>query len=341
MQRRAFLEKLMAGLVLASVDRARGGESRAVGSLASTHHLGWWHRVAGIEGHDPERGAGVRIGIADTGVGLHPALAHIDAGCAFVHGTHYPATGLDVGTHGTSVAGIVGARPAMPAHYPGFAPGAQIFSARIHAEGHRGEPRLAEPSDAALAIDWLSRECQVDLINLSLASDVESAVLHQAIVRACDRGTLCICAAGNEGRSHVSYPARYPEAVAVGAAGFLEKHEVEGFPGNPAKLSPGGLYLCSESNHGVGLDCVGPGLDVFAPVPGRASHLSSFTKQRGTSIAGAAVCGILASLLSKHDDYRAMPRNRLRSERARSVLAKSCRDLELDRKYQGWGLPKL
>jgi subtilisin len=42
-----------------------------------------------------------------------------------------------------------------------------------------------------------------------------SMILHDTILDAGDRGTLCICAAGNYG-GPVRYPAAFAECVAVG-----------------------------------------------------------------------------------------------------------------------------
>ena len=53
---------------------------------------------------------------------------------------------------------------------------------------------------------------------MSLGSSQSSSILHDAIKSAVAQGTYrCSAAAGNDYRSAVSYPAAYPETVAVSA----------------------------------------------------------------------------------------------------------------------------
>ena len=98
--------------------------------------------------------------------------------------------------HGTHVCGTIGARPVDPAtQRSGIAPGATLFSAKVSP----GADTFANQGDIVLAIDALSRGHRVDLINLSLGASQPSEIEHDAIVDALQRGTLCICAAGNTG----------------------------------------------------------------------------------------------------------------------------------------------
>lgn len=64
------------------------------------------------------------------------------------------------------------------------------------------------------AIDW-AIEQDVDIINISFGTTVDSEEIHAAIRRAYDAGILIVAAAGNNGV--VEYPAAYDEVVAVGA----------------------------------------------------------------------------------------------------------------------------
>src|SRR5262249_54143393 len=71
--------------------------------------LGWWHQLLGIAGYSETRGNGLRVGIADTGVGPHPYLAHVQSAGAFLNGGHdaSPDALADVDVHGTHLAGII------------------------------------------------------------------------------------------------------------------------------------------------------------------------------------------------------------------------------------------
>ncbi|MBA3456464.1 MAG: S8 family serine peptidase [Deltaproteobacteria bacterium] len=55
------------------------------------------------------------------------------------------------------------------------------------------------------------------VINMSLGGAFPSAVLKKAVKYAFDKGVTVVCAAGNESRSKVGYPAAYPGAIAVSA----------------------------------------------------------------------------------------------------------------------------
>ncbi|MDX2092927.1 MAG: S8 family serine peptidase [Kofleriaceae bacterium] len=55
------------------------------------------------------------------------------------------------------------------------------------------------------------------VINMSLGGAFPSNVLKKAVKYAYDKGVTVVCAAGNEGRGRVGYPAAYPGAIAVSA----------------------------------------------------------------------------------------------------------------------------
>src|SRR5205085_10712081 len=53
------------------------------------------------------------------------------------------------------------------------------------------------------------------VINMSLGGPFPSKALKNAVAYAHKKGVTIICAAGNDGRNKVGYPAGYPGAVAV------------------------------------------------------------------------------------------------------------------------------
>src|SRR5262245_22740172 len=55
------------------------------------------------------------------------------------------------------------------------------------------------------------------VINMSLGGRFPSRVLKKAVAYAHDKGVVVVCAAGNESRGQVGYPAAYPGAIAVAA----------------------------------------------------------------------------------------------------------------------------
>jgi subtilisin len=307
--------------------------------LPATGPLGWWHEVLGQQIYDQSAGGGVRVGVIDTGVGPHPNLAHATDTGAFIDGLITAAPdGQDVDSHGSHVSGTIGARPLNSGEFAGIAPGVELFSARVFPPGQG-----ANQGDIANAIDELSRTHQVDLINMSLGAPVPSEIERDAIIDALERGTLCVCAAANS-NGPVEFPAAFPETVAVSALGLL------GFapPGSlsdtrlPLSASRFGLdslFLANFSCFGPEIDCAGPGVAVIASVPVRHATAAPYAGMDGTSMASPAVCGALAVLLSRSNDYLALPRDETRSAEARRILRQSCRDIGMDADFQGRGVP--
>jgi subtilisin family serine protease len=310
--------------------------------LPPGHALDWWHEALGIAAFDPSRGAGIKIGVIDTGAGPNGCLPHvIDAG-AFIGSTHLPGLGGDVDSHGTHVCGTIGARPVNPAtQRSGIAPGATLFSARVFP----GADTFANQGDIVLAIDALSRRHKVDLINLSLGASQPSEIEHDAIVDALQRGTLCICAAGNTSGG-MEWPGRFPETVGVTALGFKDAPAPKGtlsanrVPTNPAMHGNGGLFLANFSSFGSDADVTGPGVGIIATVPERFGLQQPYAAMDGTSMASPAVCGALAALLAVSTTYQALSGS-ARAEEARAILRSHCKSVGLAAVFQGNGIPRV
>jgi subtilisin len=302
--------------------------------------LGWWHRAMGIDRFDLRRGRGVGVGVIDTGLAKHPDLGAIEDVGAFLDGTHDPAGGRDVSNHGTFTCGLVGARPPDRERFGGMAPGARVLSARVFrsvADANQG--------DIASAIHFLAHDRLVDLINLSLGSAERSRILYDAIRDAFGHGALCICSAGNTG-GPVSYPAAFPEAVAVaalgligwGPAGSLAESRL---PRQAGRKGREGLYLANISAFGPEVDCAAPGVGIISTVPPRPGLTAPYLAMDGTSASSAAVSGALAAVLSTHPRYRSLPRGRSRAVLARRLLVEACRSTGLEARYEGRGLPRV
>lgn len=121
----------------------------------------------------------------------------------------------------------------------------------------------------------------VDVINLSLGSVNEDSYLRQAIHYALDRNVIIVAASGNDGCDCISYPARYPEVVAVGA---------QNQSGSPA----------SFSSYGAELDILAPGTNITTPSWSKNLPSTAYaTNVAGTSFAAPYVSGLL-SLARSH-----------------------------------------
>lgn len=306
--------------------------------LPKTGYISWWHRLHGVNAYNANLGGGIRVGVADTGTGPHPNLSHVDDQGAFIDGAYDPHSGEDVDSHGSHVAGIIGARPSKPGQLAGIAPGADMFGARVFPPN-----RGADQGDIANAIDHLSKHNRCDLINLSLGSSQGSDIERDAIIDALERGTLCICAGANDGVSPVDYPAKFGETIAIsaigstgwGPAGSLASMN---YPVEQDKYGADGLFLASFSNYGIELTGAGGGVGILSTVPARFDQVAPYASMDGTSMASPAACGALAALLSKDNTYRNMPRDITRAHRARAMFERYAKDIGLATIYQGKGV---
>jgi hypothetical protein len=302
--------------------------------------LGWWHNVLG-EITGTARGEGIKIGIADTGVGPHPYLPHIQPLGSAIGGTYDPAavSGLDVEQHGSHVAGIFAARPPDGSNdYQGIASAADVGMIRVFPQNGG-----ANQGDIAQAIDILSSQFGADLINLSLGSPQPSGIEQDAVRGAADVGTLCVAAAGNGFSQPVLYPAAYPEVAAVAAVGLLGAAPMDSLAGHcvpqdSSLFTSGGLFVANFSNVGPELACAAPGVGIISTVPATQDTPTPYADMSGTSMASPAACAALATLLSVDETYKQMPRSIERAQRASLVLMSYLAPLGLSQASAGWGL---
>lgn len=228
----------------------------------------------------------VTIAILDTGIddfsSPHDDLAdNVIGGHDFVDDDAIPT---DVGAtggygHGTHVAGIAAA-VANDVGIAGVAYCSSLLIGRV-LDCSGGEERCPGSwEDIADGIAWAADE-GADVINLSLGGDTGSTTVRNAIGYAMAEGVTVVAASGNDDATEVSFPARYPEVIAVGA--IDSDNEVADF-----------------SNHGPNLDVVAPGVDVWSPIPG------GWGSKQGTSMAAPFVSGVAALLLSRNPDMTAL-----------------------------------
>ncbi|NML16213.1 S8 family serine peptidase [Azohydromonas caseinilytica] len=290
----------------------------------------------------PDAGRGVTVGVIDSGVDFnHPDL-ELAGGGAFVAeegDAGGPGPAQRQGEHGTHVAGIIAStgslQPGRPAPGKrGVAPGVRLYGYRVFPNSGQG----ATNYDIVRAIDQgVADGC--DLLNLSLGSAYADEAVEAALKDAFDRGTLCIAAAGNDGRGPVSYPAAWALAVAVSSAAKKGTYppgssevldEVEPF----APIDPR-IYISGFSNVGPAIDLAGPGGGIVSTLPGGLYGVMS-----GTSMACPAVTGMAAALLSARPDLLGLPRGRERSIALLGLLTQAARPLGFDPTLEGAGLPR-
>ncbi|HVL03618.1 MAG TPA: S8 family serine peptidase, partial [Acidimicrobiales bacterium] len=281
-------------------------------------------------GAPDDAGSGVTVGVVDTGVGEHPDLV-IAGGANTVVGEDPADYGDNGHGHGTHVAGIVAAAGHPPTGIRGVAPGVTLRSYRVFGQGSGQASSFA----IAKAVDQAVAD-GCDLLNMSLGGGPPDPVLEAAIEDARAAGSVCIVAAGNNGRGPVSSPASDDMALAVSALGRTGT-----FPDDATEVdtvvAPYGSdeaeFIADFSNVGPEMDLTGPGVGIISTVPGGYSAIS------GTSMACPAVTGVAARLLAASAVLGA-GRDAARSEAIVRILLSSARDRGFPAPFEGQGLPQ-
>jgi serine protease len=117
------------------------------------------------------------------------------------------------------------------------------------------------PSSAVASGIRYAADNGANVINLSLGGRFGSTTEQQALQYALGKNVLPLCATGNDGsRTNISYPAKFPECVAVGATDWGDARASYSNAGNEIDLSaPGGdsedangySYILSTYNDGT------------------------------------------------------------------------------------------
>jgi serine protease len=223
------------------------------------------------------------IGIIDSGV----LISHEDlSGRVLAQRDFFGNTsGTDDYGHGTHVAGIAAAAGHNGKGVPGVAwgPNVKIVSAKVCGYQFRifyGCPT----SSIANGIRWAADQ-GAHVLNLSLGGSTGSSTEQEALQYARSKGALPICAAGNNGTGTVSFPAAFPECVAVSSTNWSDG-------------------LASYSNWGPQIQLSAPGGDegnadgysyILAPY---YSNNTSYAFMAGTSMASPQVAGLATLLVS-------------------------------------------
>jgi hypothetical protein len=273
-------------------------------------------------------GAGVRVGVVDSGIDLAHQDLSVRDGANTVTGEP-PGDFGDSGLgHGTHVAGIIAARGAPPRGLQGLAPGADVFSYRVYGAG-----ATSTTSYAVQKAMWAASLDGCHVINLSLGNLAPDVTLQEAFQDASEQGMVVIGAAGNGYGKPVSVPACY--CVAVTALGRLGT-----FPANAREAADVGIvvgvdpndFLAAFSNFGAEVDLIAPGVGILSTVPG------GYAPGRGTSMAAAAATGMAARLLSARPDLLARAADRARAVDMLNYLMKSTRKMGFGLHYEGYGM---
>lgn len=263
-------------------------------------------------------GAGVIVGVLDSGIVSHPDLdANVIAGYDIV-GADADPTDDGVGTewHGSHVAGTIAAVKDNSG-VVGVAPGAKIEPIRVLGASGGSE------ADVIAAIHWAIGDVggtasngtplpvnpnPVQVLNLSLGgeSPVCDAPLQDAINSAVSKGIPVVVAAGNTSRPLFDFsPANCANVIRVVAStyegGPATAYSNYGTYDAPATISaPGGSGYSTQCS-GSALNQCGGVLSTVTDAG--ASGIGGYDFMFGTSMAAPHVSGVLALLRSIHPDW--------------------------------------
>lgn len=211
-------------------------------------------------------------------------------GCAFVHfpdpGCEEAVNGAiedDVG-HGTFVSGIIAANGGNGMGMVGVARGVTIMPVKVLDCNGSGNSL-----DLAQGILYAASN-GARVINISLGGEADSLIVREAVrIAYIEYGAVLVAASGNTGAEGVSYPARYDEVIAVGAASADD-------PGERATFS----------STGPEVDVVAIGEGIIGTVPADACKTflpciggdDPYAIASGTSFTAPQVSGLAALILS-------------------------------------------
>jgi len=185
--------------------------------------------------------------------------------------------------HGTQVAGIISAQGNY-ANVAGVMWESELIPVRMFGEDDSGTNwNLAESIlySAGYEVGGMQIE-PVDIINTSLGGPADVSFVKDAVERAYSKGVVHVTSAGNDGRDGVdslTYPAKYPETIAVGSVSN------RGDDRRPIRSD--------FSSYGDGLDLVAPGRLVWS-----VHQKDSTRRVRGTSFSSPQVAGLVGLMLA-------------------------------------------
>lgn len=260
-----------------------------------------------IDGEDDLR-ADVDVAVLDTGIDYeHPDLDVVSR-TSCLSGTCVNNTGNDGHSHGTHVAGTIGAIDNEEG-VVGVAPGARMWAVKVLSDGGSG----AE-SQIIAGVDWVTaRAGEIEVANLSLGCGCSLPALDKAINSSVEAGVVYAVAAGNLNVNASSFsPASNANVITVSAIA-----DYDGLAGGKSAMTCSNYGLddrkSSFSNYGATIEIAAPGACILSTAPG-----SGYGYKSGTSMAAPHVAGA-AALLAAHNP----PNSKADVEGIRETLIKA------------------
>lgn len=299
----------------------------------------------------PDDGAGIRIGIVDTGVDYTSADlggclgpgCKVAGGYDFVNGDPDPMDDEGHGTHVASIAAGNGTYDPSGAPIPGIAPGARIYAYKVLDASGSGDSatvisgiqRCADPNGDGDPSDHL------DVCNLSLGgSGNPDDAMSLAIDNATAAGVLFAVAAGNGGPAPQTIESPGTARTAVTVAAACKPADIGVDPSCSSAIAPFSsrgpvVWMVRGVTQTLDKpDVSAPGVNICATEWSSWHSESRCLDSRhvalsGTSMSTAEVAGVAALLRQEHPE--------MTPAQVKALLASGATNLNLDPTIQGAG----
>jgi hypothetical protein len=227
--------------------------------------------------------AQVNVAVVDSGAQMdHPDLApRLWSGPAREHGVDFVNNDSDPSDdfgHGTHVAGLICAQKDNGIGIRGImGEWSQLMVVKT-----QGADGGADMATVINGIRW-AVDHGADVINLSLSSHGENALLEDALEYAVDNGVTVVAASGNDGEevssanfvSPVGYAGALNGLIGVGAIDYVTMNRA-----NYSNYGPNFVEIAAPASHGAD--------GILSTYPGSAYKLEAGTSMAAPQVAGAA-----------------------------------------------------
>jgi subtilisin family serine protease len=219
----------------------------------------------------------VDIAIIDTGIQLnHPDL-NVFKDVSFVN----TANGNDDNGHGTHVAGSAAAKD-NDIGVVGVAPGARLWAVKVLDSAGSGTI-----SGVIAGVDYVTQHAdEIDVANMSLGCECDSAALETAINNSVAAGITYVVAAANAHKDAGTFsPAKYSSVITVSA--LADSDGKCGAQGAATQYGADDSFA-SFSNYGTVVDVMAPGVNIYSTWLNSGYNTISGTSMASPHVAGAA-----------------------------------------------------